>query len=369
MGQSFDLQEYLTNGAEQIVRDALRATRDNPRQSAFFAKFAVSGLKAAARRRSAEKEGRHVPSYLICSITSSCNLHCTGCYSRCASATCDSEPVRQLSGADWQRVFDQAEELGISFILLAGGEPLLRRDVIRAASERPGILFPVFTNGSFMDDECFELFDRHRNLIPVMSLEGGRAETDARRGEGVYDRIASNMRELQNRGVIFGASITVTARNLELVTSEEFVDDLARNGCRAVFYIEYVPVAADTADLAPTGAQRNLLESRVAGYRENRGDLLMLAFPGDEKSAGGCLAAGRGFFHINSHGGAEPCPFSPYSDVSVLETSLREAIASPLFRALDREGYLLEEHVGGCVLHDKRERVEALLASLGTAPR
>ena len=74
------------------------------------------------------------------------------------------------------------------------------------------------------------------------------------------------------------------------------------------------------------------------------------------------MAAGRGFFHINSHGGAEPCPFSPYSDTNVRDTSLKEALNSRLFLALRENGHLLEDHVGGCVLYEKRDLVEALLA-------
>ena len=90
--------------------------------------------------------------------------------------------------------------------------------------------------------------------------------------------------------------------------------------------------------------------------------MVFVSFPGDEKSSGGCIAAGRGFFHINSHGGAEPCPFSPYSDTNVKNTSLREALASPLFAALREQDVLMEEHSGGCVLFGRRETVEALLA-------
>ena len=73
------------------------------------------------------------------------------------------------------------------------------------------------------------------------------------------------------------------------------------------------------------------------------------------------MAAGRGFFHINSHGGAEPCPFSPYSDINVRDTSLREALQSPLFKALQSGGFLDDDHAGGCVLYEKQAQVEALL--------
>ena len=80
-----------------------------------------------------------------------------------------------------------------------------------------------------------------------------------------------------------------------------------------------------------------------------------------------CMAAGRGFFHINSHGGAEPCPFSPYSNSNVRDTSLREALKSPLFRALQTEGLLKDDHVGGCTLFMNRERVEAIVNGSQTA--
>ena len=81
----------------------------------------------------------------------------------------------------------------------------------------------------------------------------------------------------------------------------------------------------------------------------------------------GCVAAGRGFFHINSHGGAEPCLFSPYSDINVRDTSLRDALKSPLFLALQSGDVLLDDHDGGCVLYEKREQVEAILAQSSAA--
>lgn len=101
---------------------------------------------------------------------------------------------------------------------------------------------------------------------------------------------------------------------------------------------------------------------RVSVIRNEYPDMVFISFPGDEKSSGGCLAAGRGFFHINSHGGAEPCPFSPYSDMNVKDTSLREALHSPLFTALRDRNVLMEEHSGGCVLFERREIVEAIMS-------
>ncbi len=105
------------------------------------------------------------------------------------------------------------------------------------------------------------------------------------------------------------------------------------------------------------------MNERLSDIRMNHDEMVFISFPGDEKSSGGCLAAGRGFFHINSHGGAEPCPFSPYSDINVRDTSLREALHSRLFEKLISQDVLMEDHAGGCVLFEKKEQVEAFLRS------
>ena len=168
MNESFDLQEYLSKGIEHFVADVVKATLKNPRESAFMLKFAAATAAASRKRKEAEARGQHIPSFLIASITSQCNLHCAGCYSRCNHATVDEAPVQQLTDEEWRRIFSEADELGISFILLAGGEPMLRRDIIEAAGKRQNILFPIFTNGTFMDKRYFELFDRsrvHRGMV------------------------------------------------------------------------------------------------------------------------------------------------------------------------------------------------------------
>ena len=361
MAECFDLQEYLTEGVERIVSEAVKATLRNPKESSFMLKFAAASSAASKKRRKAEDKGEHIPPFLIASITSKCNLHCAGCYSRCNHATVDSEPVKQLTDEEWQAVFDEAEALGISFILLAGGEPMLRRDVIEAAGKKKNILFPIFTNGTYLDERYLELFDKCRNLIPVMSIEGNRELTDERRGKGIYDRLIANMDEIKKRGLIFGASVTVTTRNYKEVTSQAFLNSLAEKGCKVIIFVEYVPVTEESSELAPSDSEREYLQNEIILLRETHPEMVYISFPGDEKSSGGCVAAGRGFFHINSHGGAEPCPFSPYSDINVRNSSLKEAINSPLFRKLRDEGYLLEDHSGGCVLYEKRELVQKMI--------
>ena len=364
MSENFDIQKYMTKNIEAFVADVARATLKNPKESAYMLKFAKASAQAGKRRAKLEENGEHIPAFLICSITSQCNLHCAGCYSRCNHATVDTEPVEQLSGDEWGKIFEEADELGINFILLAGGEPMLRRDIIEHAGEVQNIMFPIFTNGTFINERYLNLFDRCRNLVPILSIEGDRDITDSRRGPGIYDRLINTMEQFKSRGIIFGASITVTTENYREVTSDEFLENLSERGCKAVIYVEFVPVTEESRELAPGNTEREYMDRELSRLRTEKQDMVYVAFPGDEKSSDGCIATGRGFFHINSHGGAEPCPFSPYSDVNVKNSTLREAVNSPLFVALRDGGVLLDDHEGGCVLYEKRGIVEQLMAGM-----
>ena len=106
MHKEFNIQEYMTKGVERVVADALKATFSNPAESAFMLKFAAASKKASQKRALAEKNGEHIPPFLIASITSACNLHCAGCYSRCSNATVDAEPEEQQADRGEQRVFE-----------------------------------------------------------------------------------------------------------------------------------------------------------------------------------------------------------------------------------------------------------------------
>jgi len=333
----------------------------NVRGRRFLAKLVPALNKSAKIRAGFEKRGRHVPQFLICSVTSQCNLHCKGCYAR-AGGICSDGAREQLTAYEWKSVFEQAKGLGISFILLAGGEPMLQRDIIEAATEFPAIVFPVFTNGTLFDDTYLDLFDAHRNLIPVLSVEGDGAATDSRRGEGVAARIYEVIDKLHSRGILYAASVTVTCENLREAASEKYLSDLRKRGCGIVFFIEYVPSEKGTEHLILSAEDAVWLAQTAESLKSKYADMCVFSFPGDEQLTGGCLAAGRGFFHINPRGGAEPCPFSPYSALNVREHSLLEVLESPFFEEVRKIECADTSHShGGCTLFDHADEVRRLI--------
>jgi MoaA/NifB/PqqE/SkfB family radical SAM enzyme len=358
---AFDLTAYLNQGAEQLILDILKATLRNPKEALFMRRY-YNARKGMERRRAAlEAEGLHIPMFLIASITNACNLYCKGCYAR-ANGQCGSASAKpMLSAEQWDDLFAQAEDAGIAFVLLAGGEPMMRPDVLRAAAAHEDVLFPIFTNGTLIDAPLLQLFDRHRNLVPIVSLEGGEAATDNRRGEGAYASVQAAIQKLEQNKLLFGVSLTVTTENRAEVMSPAFMRMLYQKGCRLAFFIEYVPVTPGTEALAPDDAERLRIEQAQETLRGEIPGMVFLSFPGDEKYMGGCLAAGRGFFHISAHGDAEPCPFSPYSDVSLRNHTLLEALQSPFFQMVRDLNAKDEGHMGGCALFAKEAQVKELL--------
>ena len=223
-----EIAKYLNRSVKRIAAGALRTSLQNPKESGYILKFSTSVHRAEKIRMRHEKAGHHIPAFLIGSICTECNLNCTGCYAR-ANQNNSVPAVREiLTAQKWNGIFSEAKKLGVTFILLAGGEPLIRKDVMEYAAGYPEIIFPVFTNGTMIDKDYLRLFDIHRNLIPVLSMEGEREQTDERRGTGIYNQVTAAMKNLNSRDIYYGVSITITKENIKDVTDPSFIRELSR---------------------------------------------------------------------------------------------------------------------------------------------
>lgn len=337
---------------------ALKIMRKYPSRLPFYVRVAANQMRAARLREKQHEKGIEVPPLLIISITRRCNLNCRGCYSR----ELHLDKGEELTPQRMRIILTEARDLGVSIVLLAGGEPLIKKGILDVAADFPELIFPVFTNGLLIDEDYAGFFGKNPHLIPVISLEGGQAETDFRRGSGVYQNFSSVIKLLNKEKVFWGISLTLTSQNLDDVLTEDYARELLGKGCRLFFYVEYVPVSAGSEELVLSEIQKAGVQGRVDRLMENLPGLFV-AFPGDEDQYEGCLAAGRGFLHINPQGRAEPCPFAPFSDTDLRSESLAEALRSPVLSAIREQHHLLKEGRGGCALWANREEVQRIIAT------
>ena len=356
MASSISSITSLNRGLRIFFSEFVRVSLARPGQARFFARTVFWQAAAARRRARLAREGVHVPPIAIFSITNQCNLRCKGCYARAIRG----DAPDALSPEKLRSIVAEADVLGVSFFVIAGGEPLTRPEIVDIARSYPHIVFLLITNGILLDQSLIERLKRQRNTVPVLSIEGTPAETDARRGRGVHERLQEKMTALREAGIFFSLSFTVTRETFATVTDVEFLQQAVAQGCKLFFFMEYTPLREGTDEWVISDDQRESMKGLVAGFRK-RFPAVFIAVPWDEEEQGGCLAAGRGFVHISAAGDLEPCPFAPYSDTSLLKTPLREALRSRFLAAMRENHAMFEETSGGCALWRNREAVKELL--------
>jgi len=87
-------------------------------------------------------------------LTFRCNLRCAHCY--CNLPANNQEAInRELKTEEILRIFDQVAEAGCLWLLITGGEPLLRKDFVEiyTYAKKKGFLITLFTNGTLMTPE------------------------------------------------------------------------------------------------------------------------------------------------------------------------------------------------------------------------
>jgi len=312
------------------------------------------GHQATLERFRQEHAGTGPPSFAVISPTKLCNLHCKGCY---ASSGLDNEKL------DW-KVFnriitDLKTHLGAGFVVLSGGEPLAYdsggRGVLDAAAEHQDMFFLMYTNGTLIDKRTAARMAKVGNLTPAISLEGWEKRTDARRGNGVFQRVLTAMANIREAGVPFGISLTATRDNCEEILSDDFLDFFFETqGAIYGWIFQYMPIGRGiTLNLLPTPEQRLWMWRRAwQVIREKH--YFLPDFWNLGTTTNGCISAGRqgGYLYFDWNGKVMPCVFVPYSPVNINEAyqegkTLNDILEEPFFKSIrewqDQYGYTAEK--------------------------
>jgi MoaA/NifB/PqqE/SkfB family radical SAM enzyme len=303
------------------------------------------------------------PAVMAISPTMRCNLACEGCYSA------EYDRAEAITTARFDALLTECEDLGIYLVVVSGGEPFLRGDLIDMFARHPATEFLVFTNGTLIARRGLApALASLGNVVPCVSVEGLEGQTDARRGRGVHAEAMAAMAALREAGVLFGFSATPMRHTSDLAVSDAFVGRMARAGCFFGFYFNYVPLGRNPdLSLMPTPEQRRSRSRRVRELRRS-GPVLVTDFWCDGDLAGGCLSAGRVYFHVNAAGGVEPCVFHQFSVDSILDRPLIDALDSPYFRHLRGAIATFDDWSRPCPVIDRPDVARAAITRFGARP-
>jgi MoaA/NifB/PqqE/SkfB family radical SAM enzyme len=263
------------------------------------------------------------------------------------------------------RILNEAKELGIYSIVMSGGEPFLYPHLLDLAAKHNEMTFMIYTNGTRIDDAMADRLREVGNIAPAVSLEGWEEQTDARRGKGVFNQVTAAMRRLRERGIFFGASLTITSQNLELITSDPFIDFLIDQGVKFLWSFHYIPVGRQpNLGLMIRPEQRAYLAERIPHLRKNK-SLPIADFWNDGELTSGCIAGGRSYFHINARGDVEPCAFAHFAVDNIRDKSLLEVLHSPFFAEYQKRQYFSDNKLRPCPIIDNPQVLRKIVQTSG----
>jgi AdoMet-dependent heme synthase len=257
-----------------------------------------------------------VPFYLSLAVTNRCQGRCVHCYSYLQRDDDRSE----LTTAELKSVIDQAARLGVFQIILTGGEPLLRKDIIelvRHARQR-GIMVRLNTNSLLLDRGTAIALKKAGLSQCALSLDDSDPEThDRMRGlPGHHARTLANLKMLREIGLFSLVNVYISRRHLE--SGPEKTIALAKNaGARGIVILPAVASGRwdREFDQVPD-------EKEMAGIRELQ-DLTMV-FTERPSDRSICDALKKFVLYVTAQGDLTPCPFVPYAVGNIKEHALDE---------------------------------------------
>jgi MoaA/NifB/PqqE/SkfB family radical SAM enzyme len=314
------------------------------------------------RKAFTEKYGITPPNHLVISPTMKCNLKCYGCYAW------EYSKKEDLPYDVCNRVIQEANDIGIYFFVITGGEPFVWDHLFDFLELHNDSFFQIYTNGTAINDSVAKKLAELGNAVPCISIEGFEKETEKRRGKGTWQKIMTAMDALRENGVLFGYSVTATRENNDLVVSDELVDFFVEKGCFIGWYFNYIPIGKEpNLDLMPTPEQRDYRRKRILEIRKTK-NIIVADFWNDGNLVNGCMAGGKNYLHINVSGDVEPCVFVHFAADNIKEKSLAEVLTSPFFMGFRKRQPFNENHLRPCSIIDNPQVLRDIVAETGAYP-
>jgi MoaA/NifB/PqqE/SkfB family radical SAM enzyme len=271
------------------------------------------------------------PPVMLISPSMRCNYRCQGCYAGSYERKDDMRPEV------FDRILGEAEEMGINFFTILGGEPFIYPYLLDIIEKHHSSFYQIYTNASLIDEKTAARLVELGNVAPQVSINGPAEYTDAVRGKGSFDRCLRAMDLLREAGCAFGFSSLVTRKNIDIICSDQWIDFLIEKGALYGWMFLFMPVGSNPdINLMPTPQQRDQMRA-FQQYVRDKKPLLLVDFWNDGVLSGGCIAGGRLYFHVNHKGDVEPCIFCHFSTDNIHEKSLKQALDSPFFRSIRAE--------------------------------
>ncbi len=261
------------------------------------------------------------PSHAQIAITNACPQNCSYCYNK-------DRKGNTIDTATIKRVIQELKEMGVFWLGLTGGEPLLQKDIVEIIeSAGDDCAIKLFTTGCTLT-KTLALDLMNAGLFSVsVSLDHWEQEKHdkVRRYEGAFQTALEAIQTFKNLGgVHVGVSAVLSKDMIERDEVEHFLEFLAGLGIHEAWLSECKPSveAFWTEDQVISEQERlKLVELQDRYNREGKITVNYLGhFEGKEYF--GCNA-GHKMVYVDAFGEVSPCVFVPMTYGNVREKSIK----------------------------------------------
>ncbi|MBU9836502.1 pyrroloquinoline quinone biosynthesis protein PqqE [Rahnella perminowiae] len=290
-----------------------------------------SGLRSVNRLNPAVKP----PLWLLAELTYRCPLQCP----YCSNPLDFAKQEKELTTAQWIKVFEEAREMGAVQIGFSGGEPLVRKDLpelIRAARDL-GFYTNLITSGIGLSEKKIDAFaDAGLDHIQISFQASDETLNAALAGNAKAFRQKLDMaKAVKAHGYPMVLNFVLHRHNIDQIDKiidlsiELEADDVELATCQFYGWAQL-----NREGLLPTRDQIARAENVVHQYREkmagtgNLANLLFVTPDYYEERPKGCMGGwGAIFLSVTPEGMALPCHSArqlPVEFPSVLDNTLQE---------------------------------------------
>ncbi|MDU9047468.1 MAG: radical SAM protein [Candidatus Electrothrix sp. Rat3] len=259
-------------------------------------------------------------------LTRRCNFRCVHCYLG------DQECIRRHRHRELDtdavfRLIDEMVEAGTLFLLLTGGDPMLRPDFVEIYkyAVRAGLLVTVFCNGSLVTDEITRAFLEYPPRMLEITVYGATQETfeAVTQQTGSFSGCMTGIERLRSAGVRLRLKTMVLTLNVdEFPAIRELAMNMGlqfRHDCSIHAAVAHEDNGGrsnvDTDECRLTGPLQYRLSPDQASDVDLSIDELALELAGVIAKSSSTessdklyyCGAGRSLYHITPYGKLQPC--------------------------------------------------------------
>ncbi len=265
--------------------------------------------------------------------TRQCHLKCKHCYRDAGLKDQD-----ELDTEQGKKLIEDLSAAGFKMIILSGGEPLLRPDIVdlTAHSREAGMRAVFGTTGTLLDLNLAKELKKAGAMCMGISLDSAdpAMHDGFRQVPGSWEKAVEGMENCIRVGLPFQVHTTVVSENYE--EFEKITDFAVKIGARAHHIFFLVPTGRGK-DIEEDALRQRQYEQLIHRIFKKQKEVDMEIKPtcapqfmrvaaqkGEEmRFSRGCLA-GRSYCCILPNGDLHPCPYLPIRVGNVRETNFKE---------------------------------------------